>query len=183
VVDDAREPQRDRERGAADAGEGDAPGGTPLTIKERGGVQRALDQLLDALVPDRAVARAAQPALPIERHRTPRGCVLQAPTAAVSVSWYAETASDAVFGELQVVVWRGVVSQPGSARRAPGGARIVREMTLHPEAAELRVEGAPVEWLWRAGDGTRYDADTLAAHCLAMLEQETRAGAPDGGAC
>jgi hypothetical protein len=138
----------------------------PPTAKERGAVQRAVDRLLDELAPERATGRAVRPPMPIERHRTPRGGILQAPTAAVSVSWFPDAADDAALGELQVVAWRGVVSRPGSATRVEG-ATVARERVLRP------VDGGLTGWGWRAEDGTVYDTDALVAECLGMLEQLT----------
>ena len=142
----------------------------PPTAKERGGVQRAVDRLLDELAPERAAGRGVRPPVAVERHRTPRGCILQSATAAASVSWFADAVGDASFGELQLVVWRGVVSRPGSAHRAAGGAAIARELLLRP------VERGPEGWAWRGADGTVYDSDALAAHCLALLEEQVAAG-------
>lgn len=138
--------------------------GGPPTAKERTGVQHAVVRLLDALAPERAAGRVSAPSDAIERFRTPRACILQAPAGAVTVSWYADAASDASFGELQVVAWRGTVSRPGSAQRV-GGAVVVGELALHP------VEGVAGQWIWRATDGTTYDTDALAAHCLALLQE------------
>jgi len=173
----------------------------PPTHKARAGVQRAVDRLLDTLAPERTVIRAARPPQPVERHRTPRACILQSAAAAVSVSWFPDAASDAAFGELQVLVWRGVVSRPGSARRAPGGATIVRSLVLYcddrgaldersptdmattdmattdvatTDVAATDITEAPsvsTDWGWCAVDGTRYETDALAAHCLALLAQ------------
>jgi hypothetical protein len=163
----------------------------PPTHKARVGVERAVTRLLDALAPERTVIRAARPRQPVERHRTPRGCILQGAAAAVSVSWFPDAASDAAFGELQVLVWRGVVSRPGSAQRGPGGATIVRALVLHCDDREAlagraardvaardvaatdvaQAQSVIVDWGWRAGDGTRYETDALAAHCLALLAQ------------
>src|SRR5881275_3137202 len=91
----------------------------PPSQKTRNDVKRAVDRLLDALAPERVVSRAARIPVPVERHRTPRGCVLQAAAAAVSVTWFPEAVTDMAFGELQVTAWRGVVSRPGSAHRVP----------------------------------------------------------------
>ena len=148
------------------------PWATPPTFKARAGLERAVVRLLDALAPEQTVIRAARPPRPVERHRTPRGCILQAPAAAVSVSWFPDAATEMVFGELQVLAWRGVVSRPGSARRAPGGASIAGELMLRPEGGDTRPEDVAREWAWRADDGTLYDAGALAAHCLALLEQQ-----------
>ena len=138
----------------------------PRTAKEKHAVQRAVDQLLDALAPERTLARADRPGVgTIERHRTPTGCVLQAPTAAVSVSWFADAANDATLGELHIVVWRGVVTRRGTAPR-PGGATVVGELVVRP--AERPSEDA----LWRAADGTSYDTDALAARCHELLQEE-----------
>src|SRR5687768_4778909 len=60
------------------------------TAKEKNAVQRAVTALLDELAPERVVKRGDRLTLPVEQHRTPSGCVLQAPKAAVSVSWFPE---------------------------------------------------------------------------------------------
>jgi hypothetical protein len=141
----------------------------PPTIRARANVQQAVGRLLDALAPERAAARLERVPAAVERHRTPRGCILQAPAGAVSVSWFPEAVDDEGFGELHIVAWRGVVSRPGSAHRVEG-ATVARELVLHP------VDGGPPPaepWAWRAGDGTVYDTDALAAHCLALLEERT----------
>jgi hypothetical protein len=138
----------------------------PPSHKARAAVKRAVDRLLDALAPERVVSRAPRIPVPVERHRTPRGCVLQAAAAAVSVTWFAEGPSDLAFGELQVTAWQGVVSRPGSAYRVPEGATAASETTLEP------VEGGPDGWEWRAADGTVYDTDALVAHCAALLEAQ-----------
>ena len=166
----------------ADAG---ARWSDPPTHKARAGVHRAVDRLLDALAPERTVVRAARPPQPIERYRTPRGCILQARAAAVTVSWFVDSAAESAFGELQVLVWHGVVSRPGATHRAPGGARIARALVLRPEEREApadveaeegeAVTAAATEWKWRADDGTGYDSDALAAYCLALLERQIAA--------
>jgi len=141
----------------------------PPSQKARNDVKRAVDRLLDALAPERVVKRAPRIPVPVERHRTPRGCVLQAAAAAVSVTWFPDAATDMAFGELQVTAWQGVVSRPGSARREPEGAAVTSETTLVP------VEGGRDGWEWRAADGTVYDTDALAAHCAALLEAQVAA--------
>ena len=111
------------------------------------------------------MTRGEQIRLPIEQHRTPTGCVLQAPSAAVSVSWFAEAAPDAELGELHVIVWRGTVSRRGSR---PERATMVKELVLRP------IERPLIDCLWRAADGTEYDTSALAAHCVALLEAQMR---------
>ena len=135
------------------------------TAKEKHAVQRAVTALLDALAPERVVKRVERLALPVEQHRTPTGCVLQAPTAALSVSWFAEPSNDAVLGELHIVVWRGVVSRRGSPRPAEG-AVVTKEVVLKP------VERPADDCVWRAEDGTLYDTPALTARCLALLEEQ-----------
>jgi hypothetical protein len=112
------------------------------------------------------VSRARPLAAPVERQRTPRGCVLQAAAAAVSVSWFPDAATEAAFGELQVIVWRGVVSRPGSSNRAGGRAVPVREAVLWPE------EMADDAWGWRGADDRAFDSAALAAHCQALLDDQ-----------
>jgi hypothetical protein len=133
------------------------------TAKAKNAVQRSVTALLDELAPERALKRVDQLKGPVEQHRTPTGCVLQAATAAVSVSWFADAGNDAALGELNIVVWRGTVTQRG-AHGARKGATIVTELVLHP------IEPPAEECLWRATDGAQYDTASLAAKCLALLE-------------
>src|ERR1043166_8515023 len=88
------------------------------TVKQKNAVQRAVTALLDELAPERVVTRGERIRGAIEQHRTPSGCVLQAATAALSVSWFAEedASAPAALGELHVLVWRGVVSRRGATR-------------------------------------------------------------------
>lgn len=168
---------------AAIGDQGKAPWAEPPTSRARAGLQRAVARLLDALAPERPLTRAARPKGPIERHRTPRGCILQGVAAAVSVSWFPDADGDSALGSLEVTVWHGVVSRPGATHRAPGGARVVRTMTFCPvgRTEADRVEPEPVEtepgavvpateWLWCAADGAAQDGDALARFCLALLD-------------
>jgi len=148
---------------------------TPPTAKEKNVVQRAVNSLLDALAPERATTRADRLPATIEQHRTPTGCVLQAPTAAVSLSWFPDAANDSSLGELQVFVWQGVVSRRGAAPR-PDGARVTNEFVLRP------VERPTDDCVWRAEDGTTYSVPSLAAHCMALLDEQMRSDDPAGTA-
>ena len=133
------------------------------SLKEKNVVQRAVAALLNELAPERVLKRSDPVQLAIEQHRTPGGCVLQAPNSALSVSWFTDAKSEDPLGELHVVVWRGVVSRRG-VPRVKVGATQVRELVLYP------IPGPTDDRVWRAGDGTEYDTATLAALCLAMLE-------------
>lgn len=135
------------------------------TAKEKNAVQRAVTALLDELAPERVIKRGDRISLPVEQHRTPNGCVLQAAKAAVTVSWFPEAADDALFGELHIVVWQGIVSRRGSPKR-PEGATIIKELVLRP------VERPRDECVWRATDGSTYDTASLAAQCLALLQEQ-----------
>jgi hypothetical protein len=148
---------------------------TPPTAKEKNSVQRSVNALLDTLAPERTTTRADRAPVPIEQHRTPMGCVLQAPTAALSVKWFPDTSNDAAFGELHVVVWRGVVSRRGSAP-TPDGASVVREVLLRP------VDQPTDACAWRDADGTTYDVNGLAEHCLALLKEQMLSDDPTGSA-
>ena len=143
------------------------------TAKEKHAVQRAVTALLDTLAPERVVKRTERLTLPVEQHRTPSGCILQAPTAALSVSWFAEPSDDAVLGELHIVVWKGTVSRRGAPRPAEG-AVVVKELVLKP------VERPSDDCVWRAEDGTTYDTPALTAKCLALLEEQVSGGKPAG---
>jgi hypothetical protein len=137
------------------------------SAKAKNAVQRAVTALLDELAPERVLKRGEQINVPIEQHRTPNGCVLQAATAALSVSWFVDAGADAALGELHVVVWRGVVSRRGSPQRRDGAA-IVKEVILHP------IQRAPDDLVWRSTTGGDYDTANLAAHCVALLEEQMR---------
>ena len=132
------------------------------TIRERNAAQQEMSRVLDQLAPERAAHRMGVPVGEVERYRTPRGCILQGPDAAVSVSWFPDVSQGAAIGELQVVAWSGVVSRPGSSTRTEG-AQVVEEMVLTP------FESVPSAWTWRAEDGTTYDTEALVTHCLALL--------------
>jgi len=148
---------------------------SPPTAKERNSVQRSVNSLLDTLAPERATTRADRAPVPIEQHRTPTGCVLQAATAALTVRWFADTSNDAAFGELQVMVWRGVVSRRGSAP-TPDGASVINEVILRP------VDQPTDICAWRAADGTIYDVSGLAEHCLMLLKEQMLVDDPTGSA-
>jgi hypothetical protein len=147
----------------------------PPTIKEKNAVQRSVTKLLDALAPERATSRTERAPVQIERYRTPSGCVLQAPTAALSVSWFPGAASDSDLGQLRIVLWRGVVTRRGGA--APKeSASVIRESTLRP------VELSPDAPGWRDEDDAVYDLQRLTDHCLAMLTEQVQADDPTGSA-
>lgn len=139
----------------------------PPTVKERNAVQQEVGRLLDAFAPERAAHRMSAKEA-VERHRTPRGCILQAAAGAVSVSWFPDSAQGAELGELQVVGWRGTVSRPGSSQRA-SGAQVVEELVLRP------VENRMGALLWRTADGATYTTEALVTHCSELLERWTKA--------
>src|SRR6266480_1303909 len=84
------------------------------SAKAKSAVERSVTQLLDELAPERVLKRVGELKGPVEQHRTPTGCVLQAADCAVSVSWFADASKGAVFGELHVLVWRGKVARRGN---------------------------------------------------------------------
>lgn len=142
--------------------------GTSPSAKERNEVQRSVTQLLDALAPERVLKRGDLLQGPIEQHRTPVGCVLQAKAAAVSVSWFLDARAHATLGELHVNVWRGVVSRGGSSYRKPAKATLITELVLRPIAKSLD------DCVWRADDGREFDTAALAAHCIELLEEQVK---------
>jgi hypothetical protein len=148
---------------------------TPPTAKEKNAVQRSVSGLLDALAPERATTRSSRVPVPVERHRTPTGCVLQAATAALSVSWFPDVNTDGSLGELQITVWHGVLSRRGSAPQREA-AVVTQELVIHP------VAHATDESVWRTADGTTYDVQSLAAHCMSLLESQMMADDPTGEA-
>lgn len=133
------------------------------TAKAKNTVQRSVTALLDELAPERVLKRDRQLPGPVEQHRTPTGCVLQAAEAAVSVSWFAGSGN--TLGELRVVVWRGTVTRRG-APRTRKNAEIITELVLRP------VEPPADDCVWEAADGTQYDTASLAAKSLALLKEQ-----------
>ena len=144
--------------------------GTSPTAKEKNAVQRSVTALLDELAPERVLKRGDQFKAPIEQHRTPNGCVLQATDAAISVSWFVDTRSQATLGELHVNVWRGIVTRGGGSHRKPETATIVSELVLLPISSSFD------DCVWQAADGTKFDTAGLAAHCALLLENQMKAG-------
>jgi hypothetical protein len=131
-------------------------------------MQREVTRLLDELVPESTRPRSPKTVGAVQQHRTPNGCILQADAAALSVTWYAEADDQDRVGELQIMLWRGVVSRRGGVQ-AKTPAEVVRQEVLNP------IERPLDESVWRAGDGTVYSTAALAAHCLALLEQQIQA--------
>jgi hypothetical protein len=130
-------------------------------------MQREVVRLLDELAPERATARSTPIAGAVQQTRKPEGCVLQAEDAAISVTWYAEADDQDRVGELQILLWSGVVSRRGAApSKSP--AQVVRQEVLNP--IEQPIDGS----VWRSRDGTVYTTPALAAYCLALLEQQTQ---------
>src|SRR5687768_4982442 len=99
------------------------------SAKQKNAVQRNVTALLDELAPERILRRTDPAKVLIEQHRTPSGCVLQAPAGALSVSWFADDSQ--ALGELHIVVWSGVVSRRGAPARRDG-ATVVKELVLTP---------------------------------------------------
>jgi hypothetical protein len=143
-----------------------APWTASRSAKEKNVVQRAVTALLDQLAPERVLKRADKLHGHVEQHRTPNGCVLQSPSAAVSVSWFSAAGKDAPLGELHVIVWSGTVSRRGAAAN-PDGAKIVKELVLRPIEAPLD------DLVWRAtDDGSEFDTAGLAERCVKLLEDQ-----------
>jgi hypothetical protein len=140
--------------------------GTLPSSKEKNAVHREVTRLLDELAPERAPMRIERAPAAIQQHRMPDRCILQAPDAAVTVSWYADAADDTRLGELQIVQWRGVVARRGVAQRA-APATIVRQQVIHP--IEQALDGGRC---WRDDEGKLYDTAALTAHCLELLNSQ-----------
>ena len=134
-------------------------------------MQREVVRLLDELAPERSNARSTPVVGEVKQTRTPEGCVLQAETAAISVTWYAQADDQDRVGELQILLWSGVVARRGGS---PGknAAQVVRQEVLNP--IEQPVDGS----VWRSREGVVYTTPGLAAYCLALLEQQSNASTP-----
>lgn len=147
---------------------GVVPWGAGPSAKTKSAVQRSVIALLDELAPQRTPKRAEEPG-PIEQYRAPSGCVLQAATCAVSVSWYSDATEEAALGELHIRVWQGKVTRRGG-QHGSKSAVMVSELVLRP------IESLLHYCLWGATDGTQYDTAMLAAKCSALLGAQIRAG-------
>jgi hypothetical protein len=149
-----------------------APRNSAPTYKARNAVQRSVTALLDELAPERVLRRIEELPGPVEQHRTPNGCVLQAANCAVSVSWFPEETRGGQMGELHVLVWSGTVARRGATSERKG-AKMLTEYVLRPIVPPVG------DCLWRATDGSEYDPAALAVKCLAMLQDEVlRAAVP-----
>jgi len=136
-----------------------------FTQKERSTVQRSVSTLLSTLAPERVVRRGDDVLQRIEQHRTPRGCVLQAVGAALTVSWFSDNRIDSL-GELHVSVWDGVVSRGGASYRKPAHATLVSNLIMYP--SDVTAD----ESTWRDENGRQLDTSGLVAHCRSLLETQ-----------
>ena len=116
------------------------------TAKARIAVQRSVTALLDELAPERVLKRVDQLLGPVEQHRTPTGCVLQAAAAAVSVSWFADAGGDAPLGELHIVVWRGYRYAPRGASKSEGRHDSRRARSASDRTSSGRLPVASDRW-------------------------------------
>lgn len=133
-------------------------------------MQREVTRLLDELAPERSSSRLKPQAGSIQQHRSPNGCILQAETAALSVTWYPEADDQDRVGEMQILLWRGVVSRR-NATRSGEPAELLRQEVLNP------IERPTDESVWCSRDGTVFSTPDLAAHCLALLAGQIEATA------
>lgn len=153
----------------------EAPSWSAGSAKTKTAVQRSVTALLDELAPQRTLKRVEELPGPIEQHRAPNGCVLQAPTCAVSISWFADATEEAALGELHVRVWQGRVTRRGG-HRAAKNAVMISELVLRP------IESPLDNYLWRTTDGKLYDVASLAANCSALLAAQISAPEQTGAA-
>ena len=140
------------------------------SARERGVVERNVCALLDAIAPEEKLTRGERLRQPIERHRTPTGCVLQGASAALSLSWFADSSTDKSFGELHILVWRGVVTRRGSSPNHKGA--VVKSTLILRPIDESDAAGG----LWRDAKGTDYGTQELSEHCLRLLDTELAKG-------
>lgn len=137
------------------------------TAKEKSAVHRSVTGLMDALAPERPVRRGDPVSLPIEQYRTLSGCILQAESAALSVSFFKDARVENL-GELHVNVWNGVVSRGGSSYRKPAKATMVSGSVLHP------TEGPADDVIWRDEEGRDFATPALVEHCRSLLIKQIR---------
>jgi hypothetical protein len=142
---------------------------TSPSAKARTAVMRSVTALLDELAPERVLTRVEQLKGPVEQYRSPSGCVLQAATAAVSVTWFPEAAKEGILGELHVVVWHGRVTRRG-VPKPPKAATVAGELVLHP------TERPADEPVWETKEGEQFTTASLSARILELLEKQVNTG-------
>ena len=130
-------------------------------------MEREVMRLLELLAPEPSATRDRKPVPDIQQHRTPNGCILQASDAALSVTWYSEADDQDRVGELQIVLWRGVVSRRGSIKTGAPPV-LIRQEVLNP--LERPIEDA----VWSSRDGTTYTTPDLAALWLRLLDEQIK---------
>jgi len=135
------------------------------SARERAAAQRAVNALLDLLAPEQMQTRREKKLERIERHRSPFACVLQGPTAAISLNWFPDATVDKGLGELHVLSWEGVVSRRGSPA-ARSGARLISELVLRP------IFVGTEECVWEDAQGVRSATAALAIQCEKRLEEQ-----------
>lgn len=136
-----------------------------LAAKQRTAVQHEVLRLLDALAPELPPPRREADTAGVRAYRWPGRCILQGESRAVSVSWFPGGRDDDSLGEMMVISWKGVVSLPGSARRAPDEAVELTSLLLRP------MESDAGGWEWRCEEGAAiYETTALAAYCRGQVE-------------
>ena len=135
--------------------------------KQRVAIQHEVVRLLDALAPERPALRREPAPSPVRAYRWPNRCILQGDSRAISVSWFPGDRDDDSLGEMMVIAWDGIVSLPGSGRRAGEEAVAVSSLVLRPE------EAASGTWEWRTEehDIVALATPALAAYCREQLER------------
>ena len=128
-------------------------------------MQREVTRLLEELAPERTNPKAQAGDGSIQQYRSPNGCILQADDAALSVTFYGEAADQDRVGELQIVLWKGVVSRRG-ARPPERPAQVIRQEVVNP------IETPVDESTWRSRDGKLYSTTALIAHCRQLLDAQ-----------
>ncbi|HEY0971890.1 MAG TPA: hypothetical protein VGE02_13050 [Gemmatimonadales bacterium] len=131
-----------------------------LAAKQRTAVHHEVVRLLDALAPELPPPRREVETVGVRAYRWPGRCILQGESRAVSVSWFPGGRDDESLGEMMIISWKGVVSLPGSARRAPDQAEALVSLLLHPAASETGI------WEWCTEEGaTTFETPELAEYC------------------
>ncbi|HTR77897.1 MAG TPA: hypothetical protein VMH39_07290 [Gemmatimonadaceae bacterium] len=96
-----------------------------LTPPERASALREPERLMDSIdasLPRRNEDKTdrSDPVVGRRVYRVPGRCIIQAEEQAVSVSWFPSRDGDPRGGELQVVIWDGIIASP---RQRPGAGK------------------------------------------------------------
>ena len=108
------------------------------SARAKSAVQRSVTQLLDELAPERVLKRVGEVRGPVEQHRTPTGCVLQAADCAVSLSWFADATKQAGRLSESSTSWSGAAGSRDGGMLGPRKGQQSSPISFYVRSSRLR---------------------------------------------